>query len=254
MKNPSLAAAILFLLPLPLLRADVVTLKDGRVLEGRVEKLADRRLKVTGAKGATVVGEDEVLSMDAAESLLKAYEARLRETPETAVARTALGRWCRERGLEVEAREQFLSAAILDPEFSEAREALGYQKVDGVWMAAADRRELESGPKQLPKSAVSDGSAVVEGRAAGWTPDHKGLIVEAARNKVVAMDACYVRVGIPLVTLELRPTFGQLKALRTVFTSGAVTTVAGNQQNIFIEAPITQLNAVRTTAQVAAYP
>lgn len=185
----------------------------------------------------------------------QAYEARLRETPDQPAARMALARWCLAQGLKDEAREQCLAALARDPEFAEAREALGYRKVAGVWMSAEDARALEA---RKAKEAEPEGG-VVEGKAVGWSPDHKTLLVEAKDRKLVNLNTRHVRVGIPRVTLELRPTISQLTGMRQVFTSGALTTAGqgqtgGFQQNIFIEAPITQLTSVRTTVEVDAYP
>jgi len=96
---------------------------------------------------------------------------------------------------------------------------------------------------------------VVEGTFIGWTEDHKNLIVEAKNKGLVNLNTRYVQVGIPMVTLELRPTLSQLEGMRTVNTSGAVTRPDGTPvSNLFIEAPIVSLRSVRTTVQVRAYP
>ncbi len=185
------------------------------------------------------------------------YQARLREASNTVPGHAALARWCHSQGLDAHAREQWLTVIGLDPEFAEARESLGYRKVAGVWMSEADYKAYqERQAKQNSSHEITEASTVVEGRATGWTADHTRLIVEAARAGAVDLHTRYIRVGIPLVTLELRPTMAQLMQMRTVFTSGAVTGAGPNgntQSNIFVEAPITQLTSVRTTAMLGAY-
>ncbi|GEM_PF-5244063 len=210
-----------------------------------------RILLLAPALALTVAWADPVAHTAKAPSPDQVYLARLRETSGTAQAHAALARWCRTQGLEARAREQWLEVIRLDPEFVEARAALGYRKVAGVWMSEADYKAM-----QEAKSASASPSGTpdtVEGRMVGWTADHQRLIVEAARNGAVNLDTRYIRVGVPLVTLELRPTMAQLIGIRTVFTSGAITTGTALRQNNFVECPITQMSSVRTTASAAAY-
>ena len=170
------------------------------------------------------------------------YQARLKETPDTVQGHLSLAHWSEGQGLEGRAREQFGSVLRLDPEFAEAREALGYRKVAGVWMSGEDRKAMAR--KDEPPVIE-----IAEGTVTGWTEDHRNLIVEAKRNGTVRTRPRYVRVGIPLVTLELRPTMSQLIQIRTVNTA-----TGGGTGAVFIEAPIVQMSSVRTTASVAAYP
>jgi hypothetical protein len=65
-----------------------------------------------------------------------------------AVAHYQLGVWCRENGLEGEAKAHFTSATVLDPYDSNAWWALDYEDHNGRWMSAeqiaAEKRESES--------------------------------------------------------------------------------------------------------------
>ena len=249
-----------FLASVSVSTADTITLADGRVLEGKLAK---------GAKGiVTVTTDGAEISLPAAQvrsvappSTGEIYRARLRETPDTPEGHMALARWCREQGLKTEFKDQCLAALNLKADYAEAREALGYRKVAGVCMSPEDRQAMEAAAK-APALDASEGMAqekedgeVVEGTFIGWTEDHKNLIVEAKNKGLVNLNTRYVQVGIPMVTLELRPTLSQLEGMRTVNTSGAVTRPDGTPvSNLFIEAPIVSLRSVRTTVQVRAYP
>jgi hypothetical protein len=56
----------------------------------------------------------------------------------TAKDRYALGLWCKEKGLQPEARAQFRAAIKLDPELAAAREELGERLVAGRWVPAEE--------------------------------------------------------------------------------------------------------------------
>ena len=218
--------------------ADTITLDDGKVLEGKVERKSGGDVRIRMEKAEITLPESRIRKVEPAPLPREAYLARLRELPNTPADHMALSRWCRGKGLLEEMREQANAAIALDPDYVEAREALGFRKVDGVWMSAEDQKRLAE------REAVE-----VEGRFDGWTPDHKELYVAAKENGFLDPGVRRIaRVGVPLVTLELRPTVSNLKAMREIVINGP-----GGARAV-IEAPTVALSSVRTTAQVAAYP
>lgn len=235
--------AVLALLALSTASADTITLDDGKVLEGTVERQEDGTAVLRVGKAEIRLPERRIAKVEAAPLPREAYLARLREVPHTPEGHMELSRWCRSKGLKDEMREQAMAALALDPEYVEAREALGFRKVDGVWMSEEDRARLaESGRK-------AEAPVVSEGRFQGWTPDHKALFVAAKDAGFVDPGLRrLVRVGVPLVTLELRPTVSNLKRMREIEILGP-----GGARAV-IEAPTVALSSVRTTAQVGAYP
>ncbi len=95
---------------------------------------------------------------------------------------------------------------------------------------------------------IQDITAVVQVQAVAYDPEigyvQTGIVFDV--RPVVSSDRKYI-------TLELRPTVSELKSIRTVFTSGSVTGAGANgntQSNIFVEAPIVNMNAIRTTVSI----
>lgn len=222
--------------------ADTITLDDGRVLDGKVEPHEDGTVTIRLEKAEMTLPGSRVRKVEPAPLPREAYAIRQREVQDTPSDRMALSRWCKAKGLDAEAKEQALAALALDAEYVEAREALGYRKVDGIWMSAGDRARLER------KAPEGDRPEVVEGRIEGWTGGHDAIwVVPKESGWLDTSVRKILRVGVPLVTLEMRPTVASLRSMREVMVAGPFGAAA------IIEAPVVSLTAVRTTAQVAAY-
>lgn len=239
--------------------ADTITLDDGRVLDGKVEKREDGQVTIRLEKARIVLPEERVKHVEPAPLPSEAYALLSREVKDTPDARMALARWCKAKGLDAEAKEQALAVLALDSEYAEAREALGYRKVGGIWMSAEDQARLTGEP--------SEDVETVEGEFDGWTPDHKALYVKAKEEGW--MDPRVrrrVRVGVPLVTLEMRPTTASLESMgATVMSSSNVIgyiyqppalpiVLYGPPITGTIETPVLSLGSNRANVQAAAYP
>jgi len=61
------------------------------------------------------------------------YEKKRLEAPQTARGQTDLGRWCERVKLREEAVKAYERAIEIDPDFADARKALGHKKVLGRW-------------------------------------------------------------------------------------------------------------------------
>lgn len=128
--------ALLALFPAQLL-ADVVTLKDGRVLEGEVTQDDGKIVKIKLKKGSFTFKREEVASVEEKATPEEEYKARLAKLDgKSATAHLELAQWTAGRDLPDEALYHFLEAAKLDPALKAASEALvqrDYHLVDGVW-------------------------------------------------------------------------------------------------------------------------
>ena len=236
--------------------ADTITLANGKEYEGKVVADKPGFLKLVLPKAELIVAEAEVRSVVAAPALDELYQSRLKETPATAEGQKSLALWCQQKGMSREARDAFAKALTLDPECIVARQALGYRKVDGIWMSAEDRVAVTEAPKVAPAAreaapTAREVSDTIEGETTGWMPDHKALVVEAKEKGLIDTKARYVRIGIPMVTLELKPTMAQLVSMRTITVAGSG--LFGTGTPVIVEAPIVELTSVRTSAQVAGY-
>ena len=121
--------------------ADVLVLKDGRRLSGEVREEA-RVLYVGGRFGEARVPRASVVKWIRTETRPKARQAakalaKLREDG-TADELYRVGVEARGQGHDELATRAFKAAVKQDPEHAGARAALGYRKHDGQWLAGAD--------------------------------------------------------------------------------------------------------------------
>jgi hypothetical protein len=86
---------------------------------------------------------------------LAEYDRRRAASDDSADDQWALGVWCEQNGLPLQARAHFTSVARLDPSRDAAWKRLGCKKVDGRWMTAAqvaayklDRDEQEAADRR----------------------------------------------------------------------------------------------------------
>ena len=118
--------------------ADVVHLKDGRRLEGKVTDLGDKvRLKTRF--GAAVLSKDEIDRIEMDADPAADYRAKSAGLAEADVeGHYALGLWCKQQKLAEQARKEFTAAVKADPDHSGARAELGYMKLRGRWTLETD--------------------------------------------------------------------------------------------------------------------
>ena len=159
-------------------RADVVTLRDGRTLEGSVTHEGEV-VVVRHRFGEVRVPAAEVAQV---EDTPDAWDELLRLRAElaggTADQRYRLAVFCREHGFEDDARRAFLSVLRLDIDHPGARAALGYVRHEGRWVTRADRARA---------------LGLVEHRGAWVTPEEKAAQEagerEALREQRAAQEA-----------------------------------------------------------------
>jgi len=118
-------------------RADVIHLKDGRVLEGEAE-WTDEGLRITLRMGELLVPRADVLRVEEKATPAEEYaERRADLDADDPDAVLALGRFALDHELEDEARALLLRAAELAPDRLDVHEALrdlDFHRVDGEWV------------------------------------------------------------------------------------------------------------------------
>lgn len=130
-----LAAAVIVLGAASAL-GDILHLKDGRKIEGKI--LEENRNEVvieTRFGGQRRVEQDRILRIERKRTPKELYETRKKSANEkSADSMYELGQWCKENGLVIESLEAFRKALAVDTNHAEARAALGYVRKDGRWM------------------------------------------------------------------------------------------------------------------------
>jgi hypothetical protein len=137
----ALPALALILLTSPVL-ADIVHLRNGGRIEGKIEIRGDQ-LIVTHRFGSVNVARKDVVRIEKKETLKDLYEAKRQGTdtgdPDQLVE---LGDWCRENGWGSQATKEFNAALGLDPEHRGAHAALGHVFFEGAWRTEREIMEL----------------------------------------------------------------------------------------------------------------
>lgn len=120
--------------------ADIITLKDGRVIEGDVIADDGKTVKVKVRFGALTFDRDQILSIEEKPTPEQEYEERLKQLDEKDVrAQFEIGQWAESVKLEKEAVRHFIAAAKMDPGFQAALEELAsrdWHLLDGEWVDA----------------------------------------------------------------------------------------------------------------------
>jgi hypothetical protein len=125
----------------PAASGDVVTTKDGLVLEGAVTKGEGGAVTVATDHGTVRLTAAEVASIAAGEGPRTRAKREAAAIPVRDVdARYRLAARLQQEGLADLAREQFETIVAESPDHPAARRALGHEKVGGSWLSVAEAR------------------------------------------------------------------------------------------------------------------
>lgn len=148
-------------------RADVVTLADGRVLEGSITT-SGTTVTIRHRLGEVRVDRSQIVKVVETEDAWDALE-RLRAELAlgTADERYRFAVFCRDSGFADEAQRAFLAVLRVDTDHPGARGALGYVRQDGRWITVEDRNRA---------------LGLVEHEGEWLTPDDKAKRLAEARE------------------------------------------------------------------------
>ena len=125
---------LLLLAPVPLL-ADVVYLRGGGQFTGRILEQDAERITIDIGDGVIGFSMERVEKIVKGPSTLDEYDARAGKLgPQDVVGWRSLAQWAATKGLQVQSRAAYQRVVALEPDDPEAREALGFVKVDGRWL------------------------------------------------------------------------------------------------------------------------
>jgi len=130
-----------FLFASVLLLADVVEMSDGGRLVGKIIEETDDEVVILTIRGIVArVPKERVERLERGEPK-ELYKRQLEEIDEDdADALYSLAVWCRDVGLKEEAKELFERVLKINPDYEEARWALGYIFRDGRWVSEQEWR------------------------------------------------------------------------------------------------------------------
>ncbi|MCK6474779.1 MAG: hypothetical protein L6R28_23920 [Planctomycetes bacterium] len=143
------ALAALVLLAAPAVSADIVVLKNGKRLEGRVEEAGDS-VVIHLRHGSVKIRRDRIESIvkkktaldefhEKAEALEARAAAEKLDGPARAELWFELAAWALEQDLPRSRLDALQQTIAADSDHAQAREALGYVRHDGRWVTGAER-------------------------------------------------------------------------------------------------------------------
>ena len=183
-----LAAMLCLALPA---RADVLELKDGRLIEGLVVKEGDS-YHVQSRFGATVIPVAKVKAHTQAKSVDEQIQAHLASlAPEDAENRALLARWLGSIGRDVESRELAEAVLEMDPESAVAHEVLGHIRHQGVWRTPDEAKRAEGlekhGDKWYTREEWANQSKSVREKALEYEKQAEAARLQKEVNKAVRL-------------------------------------------------------------------
>ena len=127
---------VLSLLLFPgLLAGDAVYLKSGGRFSGRILEQTPEKVVIDFGDGTIGIPMDQVQEVVKSASPLDEFDARASKlAPGDVNGWRSLGEWAATRGLSAQARAAYKKVLAVLPDDAEAREALGFVRVDGRWL------------------------------------------------------------------------------------------------------------------------
>jgi hypothetical protein len=116
--------------------ADEIVLRNGSSFSGVVREDGDR-VVVEMDYGTMTFKKIDVKSIHRGEDLLSQFQERAK-TATGAKSMVELAAWARDKGLTGRAQELYRKVLQLDADQAEARKALGFEKVNGLWLSGDD--------------------------------------------------------------------------------------------------------------------
>lgn len=132
--------------------AEILYLKEGGSVEGEVQEISENGYRVRTVYGVIVVPFDSVVRREESDPAVSQYDRKLRALDDTAEAHFSLAAWCDQQGMRGEQRKHLRRVIELDPDHEGARTALGFVRVNGIWI---DGRTAPSKPTTAPGGARS---------------------------------------------------------------------------------------------------
>jgi hypothetical protein len=147
-------------------RADIVHLKEGGVLEGRIVKDAPDQITLETRMGVQQIDRSRITSIEKVKTAWEEYRERaVVLEPKDADGHYQLALWCRGKSLAAEAMGEFRKAIEANPDHEGARKELGFVKTKKGWVKGtdADKAKEKEEPKKSDAAPTGDDRGAIPG-------------------------------------------------------------------------------------------
>lgn len=134
-------------------RADIVHLSDGRAIEGKVVEQGDLLQVYKSSHSFITLNKSDVVRVEESDAPLEVFEQRIATLGNDAAGWWSLAQFCDEHNLREERERALAKLLALEPDHLEARAALGYEQVDGVWYRGKDLAYVKKQRAEAGRSA-----------------------------------------------------------------------------------------------------
>jgi tetratricopeptide (TPR) repeat protein len=120
--------------------ADTIVLRDGSRVEGKIIEEGPQGVKIMTKYGAITLNRRSIMRIIKESPKQAEYKEK---AVELANEHIKLAKWCKENGLEEEAKEHYKLAIKFDEDNKAARKALGYVKKGDKWVKTGEEPKKE---------------------------------------------------------------------------------------------------------------
>ncbi len=158
---------VVSLLATPAALAEIVHLKDGHRVEGRLIEETPERLKIETRTGIQTIPRADIESVERVKTDWEEYRERAAILDsKDADGHYQLGLWCRAKRLPAESLGEFKKAIAAAPDHAGARKELGYVKKKSGWVKEAEGSPAQ--PTDEPKTDEAPATEADRGPIAGF--------------------------------------------------------------------------------------
>ncbi len=178
--------------------ADTVILSNGDKIEGKILEENEQMVRIQTKYGPVSLAKRGIRSIvreGPAEDEYKEKAAAL------AKDHVELARWCKEKGLEDEAKKHYEMALKFDSDNADARKALGFVKKDDKWVKGEEepekepRKEPEKKPEEETKKEPEKKTEPAEKLTREqWQGLHQQAIEKLQAKEYDAAEKLYLRI------------------------------------------------------------
>ncbi|MDA1138455.1 MAG: DUF1570 domain-containing protein [Planctomycetota bacterium] len=191
---------------------DILHFKDGRKLEGDVKE-KDGAINIKTRFGTFNFQKAEIERIEKARTPAQEYKARADELAQDDVAgHSSLASWCKSKKLYKEMKHELELVLQLNPDHPEAREALGFEKIDGKWLSAREAKALEL--KRVKASIESKKTTEATNKQESeLTEEVKKKAFSLTKDAITATDELHYDLALALLNDSLELNGAQPAAL-----------------------------------------